>query len=103
MLPTREFLIANLGPGGGVWRLDRDWRLFPHLFEADSELLRVCNFVAGHRMDLRVDPHPANDRSARSMPMALSCATIEAAAHIVADGLGFSNECRRRSDGAGCT
>ena len=32
MLPTREFLIANLGPGGGVWRLDRDWRLYPASF-----------------------------------------------------------------------
>jgi hypothetical protein len=45
MTRQREFLIANLGPGGGVWRLDREWRLFPHLFEADGELLRVCNFV----------------------------------------------------------
>jgi hypothetical protein len=32
MLPTREFVIANLGPGGGVWRLDRDWRLYPASF-----------------------------------------------------------------------
>lgn len=32
-LPTREVLIANLGPGGGVWRLDRDWRLYPASFQ----------------------------------------------------------------------
>ena len=49
MLPNREFLIANLGPGGGVWRLDKDWRLWPWLFEAEGEPLRVCNFVGYER------------------------------------------------------
>src|SRR5262245_13521018 len=41
-LPARQFGVRQFGPGGGAWRLDRDWRLFPHLFEADGELLRVC-------------------------------------------------------------
>ena len=99
MTKNREFLIANLGPGGGVWRLDRDWRLFPHLFEADGELLRVCNFVG-------VDPAGTEwiSVSTRAFPRELAMRPLHAdgfivrrdakGAHIVADGLGFTNECR---------
>ena len=102
---NREFLIANLGPGGGVWRLDREWRLFPHLFEADGELLRVCNFVG-------VDP-AGNEWisvSTRLYPRELSFRPRHAdgfvvrrdanGAHIVADGIGFTNECRVDPTGA---
>lgn len=99
MTRNREFLIANLGPGGGVWRLDKDWRLFPHLFEADGELLRVCNFVG-------VDPQGAEwiSVSTRAFPREISFRPRHAdgfivrrdadGAHIVADGIGFTNECR---------
>ncbi len=99
MTKARAFLIANLGPGGGVWRLDRDWRLFPHLFEADGELLRVCNFVG-------VDAAGTEwiSVSTRAYPRELSMRPRHAdgfivrrdgnGAHIVADGLGFTNECR---------
>ncbi|HXE69705.1 MAG TPA: SMP-30/gluconolactonase/LRE family protein [Hyphomicrobiaceae bacterium] len=105
MLPTREFLIANLGPGGGVWRLDRDWRLFPHLFEADSELLRVCNFVG-------IDAQGTEwiSVSTRTYPRERSFRPHHAdgfivrhdrgGARIVADGIGFSNECRVDPTGA---
>ena len=99
MTNVREFLLANLGPGGGVWRLDRDWRLFPHLFEADGEHFRVCNFVgidsAGNEW-ISV--------STRTIPRELSMRPRHAdgyivrrdknGAHIVADGIGFTNECR---------
>ncbi|MDX2156137.1 MAG: SMP-30/gluconolactonase/LRE family protein [Hyphomicrobiaceae bacterium] len=99
MTRDREFLIANLGPPGGVWRLDRDWRLFPHLFEADGELLRVCNFVG-------VDQAGTEwiSVSTRAYPRELSFHPTHAdgfivrrdadGAHIVADGIGFTNECR---------
>lgn len=99
MLPDRSFLIANLGPGGGVWRLDRDWRLWPHLFEADGELLRVCNFVG-------IDAEGTEwiSVSTKTFPRELSfrpghadgfiVRKDKAGAHIVADGIGFTNECR---------
>ncbi len=99
MTANREFLLANLGPPGGVWRLDKDWRLYPHVFEADGELLRVCNFVG-------VDTAGTEwiSVSTRAYPRELSFHPLHAdgfivrrdksGAHIVADGLGFTNECR---------
>lgn len=99
MLPDRQFLIANLGPGGGVWRLDRDWRLFPHLLEADGELLRVCNFVG-----LDATGTQWISVSTKTFPRELSFRPGHAdgfivrrdtdGAHIVADGIAFTNECR---------
>ncbi len=99
MLPDRQFLIANLGPGGGVWRLDREWRLWPHLFEVQGELLRVCNFVG-------VDAQGTEwiSVSTKTFPRELSfrpghadgfiVRKDKAGAHIVAEGIGFTNECR---------
>jgi len=99
MLPDRQFLLANLGPGGGVWRLDRDWRLWPHLFEADGELLRVCNFVGRER-----DGVNWISVSTRKFPRELAFKPVVAdgfivrqdakGAAIVSDGLAFTNECR---------
>ena len=105
MTRNREFLIANLGPGGGVWRLDREWRLFPHLFEADGELLRVCNFVG-----VDAQGNEWISVSTRLYPRELSFRPRHAdgfvvrrdasGAHIVADGIGFTNECRVDPTGA---
>ena len=105
MTRDREFLIANLGPGGGVWRLDRDWRVFPHLFEADGELLRVCNFVG-----VDVQGNEWISVSTRAYPRELAFRPRHAdgfvvrrnagGAHIVADGIGFTNECRVDPTGA---
>lgn len=99
MRSDRQFLLANLGPGGGVWRLDQDWRLYPHRFEADGELLRVCNFVGVDR-----DGTEWISVSTRTFPRELSFRPRHAdgfivradkdGAHIVADGIGFTNECR---------
>ena len=99
MMSDRNFLIANLGPGGGVWRLDRDWRLWPHVFEADGELLRVCNFVG-----LDAEGTEWISVSTKTFPRELSfrpghadgfiVRKDKAGAHIVADGIGFTNECR---------
>ena len=105
MTREREFLIANLGPGGGVWRLDREWRLFPHLFEADGELLRVCNFVG-----VDAEGNEWISVSTRTYPRELSFRPRHAdgfvvrrdanGAHIVADGIGFTNEARVDPTGA---
>jgi sugar lactone lactonase YvrE len=105
MLPNREFLLANLGPGGGVWRLDKDWRLWPWLFEAEGELLRVCNFVG-----VDAEGNEWISVSTRTYPRELSFRPRHAdgfvvrrdakGAHIVADGIGFTNEARVDPTGA---
>jgi len=83
----------------------RDRRLFPHLFEADSELLRVCNFVGidaqgsewicvstrTYPRERSFRPHHADGFIVRH---------DRAGAHIVADDSGFSNECRVDPTGA---
>ena len=99
MLPDRQFLIANLGPGGGVWRLDREWRLFPHIFEADGELLRVCNFVgidaAGTEwISVSTRAYPREISFKPTHADGFIVRRDQAGAHIVADGIGFTNECR---------
>ncbi len=99
MLPNREFLLANLGPGGGVWRLDRDWRLWPWLFEAEGELLRVCNFV-GYERDGTVyisvsTRHFPRERSMRPVIADGFIVRVDSkGARLVADGIAFTNECR---------
>ena len=99
MLPDRQFLLANLGPGGGVWRLDRDWRLFPHLLEADGELLRVCNFVGidalgNEWISVSTRTFPREKSFRPGFGDGFIVRRDRAGAHIVADGIGFTNECR---------
>jgi hypothetical protein len=99
MLPNREFLLANLGPGGGVWRLDKEWRLWPWLFEAEGELLRVCNFV-GYERDGTIYISVSTRRFPRELSMRPVIAdgfivrVDKKGARLVADGIGFTNECR---------
>jgi hypothetical protein len=99
MLPNREFLLANLGPGGGVWRLDRDWRLWPWLLEAEGELLRVCNFV-GHERDGTVyisvsTRHYPRERAMRPVVSDGFIVRVDGkGARLAADGIAFTNECR---------
>lgn len=45
VLPDRTFLIANLGPEGGVWHLAADGTLTPRLREIDGRKLPATNFV----------------------------------------------------------
>jgi sugar lactone lactonase YvrE len=99
MLPDRQFLLANLGPGGGVWRLDRDWRLWPHLFEADGEALRVCNFVGidatgTEWISVSTKTFPREKSFRPGFADGFIVRKDRAGAHVVADGIGFTNECR---------
>ncbi|WP_170135041.1 SMP-30/gluconolactonase/LRE family protein [Acuticoccus kandeliae] len=45
LLPDRSFLIANLGPTGGVYHLADDGTLTPRLLEIDGQPLPPTNFV----------------------------------------------------------
>src|SRR4051812_18188223 len=44
-LPNGDFLIANLGDDGGVWRLNRQGELMPFLTELEGRPLPPANFV----------------------------------------------------------
>jgi len=51
LLPDRSVLIANLGPGGGLWHLAQDGTLTPRLQEIDGRPLPPCNFVGTDRQN----------------------------------------------------
>lgn len=97
--PDGSFLIAHLGDDeGGVFRLDQAGQLKPFLTEIEGEMLPPTNYVhrdASGRIWITV--------STRLMPRArgyrLDVAdgfvilVDERGARIVADGLGYTNEC----------
>jgi hypothetical protein len=99
LLENGDFLIANIGEGGGVWRLGRDGSLVPFLLEVDGVAISAANFVlrdhAG-RIWITV--------STKMLPRFLSYRTNvadgfivlvdHAGPRIVADALAFTNELR---------
>ena len=94
-----SFLLANLGESGGVWSLGRDGSLEPFCLEVRGEPLPPCNFVL-------VDPDGAVwiTVSTRRRPRALGYRSdvadgfivrVDGAGpRIVADRLGYTNECQ---------
>lgn len=97
--PDGSFLFANLGDQvGGLWRLRRNGQVEPILTEIDGNALLPSNFV--HRdWQNRVWLTVSSGRMPRSLdfnPEAASGFIVlidEKGGRIVADGLGFTNEC----------
>jgi sugar lactone lactonase YvrE len=99
-----SFLLANLGSEiGGVWRLTRDGQVSPLLVEIDGRPIPPSNYVVrdhAGRLWLTV--------STTRVPRALDyrgdaasgfIAVMDGSgARIVADGLGFTNECQVSPD-----
>jgi sugar lactone lactonase YvrE len=97
LTPQREFLVASLG--GGVWRIDRERRVHPFLLEADGEPLAVANFVAldsAGRIWVSVSTRRVPREQGFNPEAADGFIVLvdERGTRIVADGLGFTNECR---------
>ena len=104
MTAAREFLVANLAGVGGVWRIGQDRRASPFLLDVEGEALSTCNFVG-------LDPAGRIwiSMSTRRLPRELAfrphahdgfVAVVDRnGARIMADGLGFANECRVHPDG----
>ncbi|SEG72756.1 SMP-30/gluconolactonase/LRE family protein [Bosea lathyri] len=97
LLPGRSFLIADLGPDGGVWHMAPDGTLTPKLMEIDGKHLEPTNFVG-------IDAHGRTwiSVSTRLIPREGSMKKGHAdgyiimldasGARIVAEDIGFTNE-----------
>ncbi|MCG8693288.1 MAG: SMP-30/gluconolactonase/LRE family protein [Minwuiales bacterium] len=105
LLGDGSFLLAHLGDTGGVFRLDRDGTLAPYLLEVDGTALPPTNFVAADRqgrvwvtVSTRLEPR------ARAYRADVADGFIVLAdgdgARIVADGIGYTNECQVHPSGA---
>lgn len=93
-----SFLLASLGDTGGIWHLTRQRELKPWLVEVDGEPLPPTNFVS---LDHKGRAWIAV--STRKQPRALAyradvadgflVMVSDGRARVVADGLGYTNEC----------
>ncbi len=100
LLPDASFLLADLGnERGGVWRLYPDGRLEPYLVKIDGETLPPANFVyldddgrVWITVSTRVKPRTDDYRPSSSSGFVLM--VDGAGPHLVADRLGYANECR---------
>jgi sugar lactone lactonase YvrE len=104
LLPDGDVLIANIGEGGGVWRLTPRGELSPFLMEADGVFLAAANFVmrdhAG-RVWITVSTVSQPRFRAYSADVAdgLIVLVDDKGARILADDIAFANECRIGPDG----
>ena len=99
-----NLLVANIGPQGGVWEINRSGRLAPVYAEADGVPLRAANFVfldqAGRTwITVSTIREPRFEAYDSEVADGFVCLVRDGRAHIVADGLGFTNEVRLSPDG----
>lgn len=99
-------LIANIGEGGGIWRLAADGALTPHLMEADGVALAAANFVmtdARGRNWITVSTTrlPRFDAYSDKVADGLIVLQDGNGARILADDICFANECRLTPDNGG--
>ncbi len=99
MLPDRQFLIANLSPEGGVWRLDRAGRLHPHILAVEGISMAFTNFVSldvdgGLWISVCTRSHPREKAFRSDVHDGFLIRHDRSGTRIVADGLSFANECR---------
>lgn len=104
MLENGDFLIANIGEGGGVWRLDRNGNLTPFLLEVDGVALSAANFVLRDvvgriwiTVSTKLIPRFLSYRS--NVANGFVVLVDEKGARIVAEGLAFANELRINAAG----
>jgi hypothetical protein len=100
LLPDRSFMIANLGPSGGVYRMLPDGELLPELLEVDGMALPPTNFANAehHSGALRLWVSVSTRKVPREQAMRSDTAdgyiVLKDArgVRLVADRLGFANE-----------
>ena len=100
-----SFLIANLGDGGGVWRLQRNGTVEPFLTEVEGVPLPPANFVSidgrGRTWISVSTRHVPRQRAWRADVADGFVVLVDSSgARIVADGLHYTNEVRPDPTGA---
>ncbi|MFK7893892.1 MAG: SMP-30/gluconolactonase/LRE family protein [Granulosicoccus sp.] len=105
LLPDGSFLLADLGEQmGGVFKLWRDGAVRPFLEQVDGIDLPPTNFVMLDRLN-RIWITVSTRLQPRSLGYNAHCAdgfivlVDNTGARIVADGLGYTNECIVSQDG----
>jgi sugar lactone lactonase YvrE len=104
LLPDGDLLLANIGEGGGVWRLTPGGELLPFLMEADGVFLDAANFVMRDdlgRIWITVSTVAQPRFKAYSSDVAdgLIVLVDDKGARVLADDIAFANECRIGPDG----
>jgi sugar lactone lactonase YvrE len=97
------FLVANLSPAGGVWRIDPDTRVAPWMTEADRRALPRVNFVMNDRWGrvwACVSATDGGDQYPLNSQTGFIVLRDPAGTRIVCDGLHYTNECRLSADGS---
>lgn len=98
-LPGGDFLIANLGNEGGVWRMNRQGVLSPFLAHLDGAPLPPANFVyldnqARIWITVSTRKLPRQDAWRDDVTDGFIVLVDQRGARIVADGLHYTNEAR---------
>lgn len=101
-----SFLIANIGEGGGIWRLSDDGTLSSHIMEVEGVFLSAANFVMSDnqgRLFITVSTvsQPRFAAYSDKVKDGLLIIVDDKGARILADDICFSNECRLTPDGMG--
>lgn len=99
-------LIANIGEGGGIWRLTPEGALNPHLMEVDGVALAAANFVmtddrGRNWITVSTTRLPRFDAYSDKVADGLIVLQDENGARILADDICFANECRLTPDNTG--
>jgi sugar lactone lactonase YvrE len=97
--PNGDFLIANLGDSGGIWRLDRSGNLTAVLTELNGSPLPPANFVyldEEERIWITVSTRhrPRQNAWRHDISNGFVVLLDRNGAKIVADGLHYTNEAR---------
>lgn len=96
-----SFLVANLGPDGGVWRIAPDGQASAWMTEVDGRAIDRVNFVSNDAEGRVWACISATDGSDR-YPLRSASGSIvlrdSSGTRVVADGLHYTNECRVSAD-----
>ena len=97
-----SFLVANLGPDGGVWRIAPDGKTTAWMNDVEGRAIDRVNFVSNDASGRVWACISATDGSDK-YPLRSASGSIvlrdAAGTRVVADGLHYTNECRVSADG----
>jgi sugar lactone lactonase YvrE len=102
MTADGDFLFANLGRGGGVWRVGRTGEASPFATELDGDRIPHANFVLvdGDRVWITISTTTRNHQHYTAEEKSGQILLVQdGVVTVVADGLNWTNEVRVSPDG----